>query len=145
MTTPNHTVVDREVLTQALTDLDQQGDTYHFVVGSQMSAIELHLVTDGETPGHEDIRVLLHNGGDWEVMSIPAPIKLENHFSAFNQEFALAEGWGMWGVDGRYALCRDDDTCVFESDGDAILFVAAKAADSPLHKAAIMMIGSLVE
>ena len=145
MTTDAHVVAKREVLTQAMIDLDEQGHTYHFTMCHGASMVELHLVTEGDTPGHDDVRVLLKNDGTWEVMSIPVPIKLENHFSAFNQEFALAEGWGMWGVDGRYALCRDDDTCVFESDGDAILFVAAKAADSPLHKAAIMMIGTLVE
>lgn len=145
MTTPSHTVVDREVLTQAMIDLDEQGDTYHFITYHGASMVEMLLETDGDTPGHKDIRVLLKNDGTWEVMSVPVPIKLENHFSAYDAGFAQAEGWGMFEVDGRYQLQRDDEAGIFESDGDAILFVAAKAADSPLHKAAIMMIGTLVE
>ncbi len=145
MTTDSHITVEREVLTQVMIDLDESGDTYHLTLTHGASMVEAFLETGGATPGHQDIRVLLKNDGTWGVMSIPIPIKLNNPFSAFDQEFALAEGWGMWSVDGRYALCRYDEAGIFESDGDAILFVAARAADSPLHKTAIMMIGSLVE
>lgn len=57
---------------------------------------------------------------------------------------ALLEGWSMFEVDGRWQLQRDDEAKKFESDAEAIIFVASKANEgSDYHMRAIEMIGTL--
>lgn len=59
---------------------------------------------------------------------------------------ALLEGWSLFDVDGRWQLQRVDEDKKFESDAEAIIFVASKANEgSEYHMRAIEMIGTLAE
>lgn len=63
-----------------------------------------------------------------------------------DKDRAREEGWGLFAVDGRYQLQRDDEAGVFESDVDALLFVSAKAIEgSKRHLGALLKIGTLVQ
>ena len=71
----------------------------------------------------------------------------------FNSTQALQEGWDLFEVDGRWQLQRIDDPegnelgydkPKFESDADAIIFVALQAhGGSSYHRTAIEYIGTL--
>lgn len=75
----------------------------------------------------------------------------------FDNTQALAEGWDLFDVDGRYQLQRIDcpsdhaamldyDEPKFESDAKAIMFVAWMAMDgSEYHENALRLIGTLTE
>lgn len=64
----------------------------------------------------------------------------------FNEAQAVSEGWALFDVDGRLQLQKDDEQAKFESDADAIIFVALKAhAGSAYHRAALEWIGKLSE
>lgn len=93
---------------------------------------------------------------------LPAPARLvdivERTYSAlrraaaFTNDQAFGEGWGLFDVDGRIQLQRidspDDGEDVaapkFESDADAIIFVAARAAKGlRYHREALELVGAL--
>ena len=145
MTSPYHEPAERELIEQLMIDLDQDGHVYDFTAVHGASMIELFFRTEAKTPGHVDVRVLLKNDGTWEVMHVPAPIKVDDTFSAYDANVGHAEGWGMFDVDGRWALQRDDEKGIFDTDADALIYVAHQAPNSELHRAAIDMIGTLVE
>lgn len=57
---------------------------------------------------------------------------------------AILEGWNLFDVEGRWQLQRDDEAKKFESDAEAIIFVAGKANEgSDYHMRAIELIGTL--
>lgn len=62
------------------------------------------------------------------------------------QDKAQTEGWGLFIVDGRYQLQRDDEANMFSSDAQALIYVALKANDgSRFHREALELIGTTAE
>lgn len=69
--------------------------------------------------------------------------KARERCPGFDQSLAELEGWGLFEVDGRIQLQRDDALGIFDCDADALLFVALKAHNdnSGYHYTALEMVG----
>ena len=81
-----------------------------------------------------------------EIPTAPAPVG--NPID--HPEQAEREGWGLFGVDGRYQILMLDDPSYrppeqLESDGAALAFVGHRATNgSRYHQAALDLVGQLV-
>jgi hypothetical protein len=59
---------------------------------------------------------------------------------------AIAEGWSLFEVEGRYQLQKDDEAGKFDTDAAAIVFVSLQAAaGSQYHWDALHRIGEAVK
>lgn len=86
----------------------------------------------------------------WSFLAEDVAAKISRLFRearSAEDELNSSEGWGLFEVDGRYQIQRNDelDVQIFASDADALIWVCAKAATSRRHRAAVELVGTLVE
>lgn len=120
-------------------ELDEQGVAY-WLVRTQDNVWSLQ--ADGESTG---VSTMVFG---------QCPDQNDGDQGAWDDTQAISEGWCLFDVDGRHSMQRIDcpesadgnsvDEPVFDSDADAIIYVASlAAAGSAYHMDALSLVGSL--